>query len=480
MSRRMIKRARQLSDTAEKIANCDPKKSKLSSDPERSLLSKAVLSRPLTDSSFRTPRLSTQSGTPSQSVSTSDAESLSPIPVSRGALSRTSSRNLKENATSRRLASPFSSRPGSRAGSPLESRRRRLQDALKARTLSSDLSKRASASDLSHVSRGSSEGLANYPAEPQSTASECYASARMQTTHTRTSSIPTLPSVTSESFSGTSWLVPPNIQVRSPERLGHQVRTMDARLGSFYLDVPVQTSTPANKGKLVSPSRARRAQIYSDDSDAYMSDASDNFALKAATAARALIPPPSPRQPRRRRRTLMHVSSDSIFSSPLDFSTYITDEDSPGHIRKTSYITDVMAPKNMLDVSQSSVRKSDATQLAPAFSLSMAVSESRPPVFSTCVQDAPSRSLVHDDLGTLFADLDLNGVLTCKSFFSLLLTHVQEIVVGTQDLIMMIRVLMTIPEEELIYRTVHAVKEATQFGLQTLCDPLGRLLRLLS
>ena len=40
--------------------------------------------------------------------------------------------------------------------------------------------------------------------------------------------------------------------------------------------------------------------------------------------------------------------------------------------------------------------------------------------------------------------------------------------------------LMTIREVMLIYRTVHVVKEAIQFGLQTLCDPLGRLLRLLS
>lgn len=99
---------------------------------------------PQDDITFQTPFPSSHSVHESAVAKLLVPEQLSPVPATKRIVSRTSSRNLKENSThSQTLASPFSSRPGSAASSPKHkgrgrSSRRALRSSLhvKSQTLS--------------------------------------------------------------------------------------------------------------------------------------------------------------------------------------------------------------------------------------------------------------------------------------------------------------------------------------------------------
>lgn len=424
MSKRMIKRAFPGPSTSVHNADSnhhsnDSKRPKTSNDSEGSddmpqaLVSQSMFSRPLADNSFQTPRLPLAKTSPDST--SPEIEQFSPLPVPRRILSHSTSKYLKENVIfPNGLASPFSSRPSSRSGSPMEQKRRR--GALKSRTLSSNLSKRTSTSALPNV-LGAKIDLSTDPTHQNSVKSELSLSStgRTQpTTHARTSSIPTMSSSSFGSSATEKWFIPTNVLSRSPQQLNDQSGRFKSEHPSFYFDIPLQVSTPAQAGNPAVPRNAGRTQIYSDDSDAYMSDASDNFGLDTVAAARALIPPASPRQPQRRRRTILHVSSDSIFSSPLDFSAYITDEDSPGHIRRTMGNSGIHQAPRRSDVSLTSVPYFAPNSLDPAFSPDpfAVASKLRPAVRAVTprrTRSSESPRLESDELGNMFSGLALAG-----------------------------------------------------------------------
>ena len=94
------------------------------------------------NSMFETPCLPDKSLVKSYVIPLAD-DPISPVPIGRQILSRTTSRNLKENASRERafrrsLASPFNSRPPSRSPSPVKSSHATVNKALpsKSRTLS--------------------------------------------------------------------------------------------------------------------------------------------------------------------------------------------------------------------------------------------------------------------------------------------------------------------------------------------------------
>ncbi len=159
-----------------------------------------------------------------------------------------------------------------------------------------------------------------------------------------------------------------------------------------------------------------------------MSDASDNFGMDTVAAAKALVPPASPRQPQRRRRTILHVSSDSIFSSPLDFSAYITDEDSPGHVRRTTGNSGKHQGPRRSDVSLTSVPYYAPSSLDPAFSPDpfATFSKLQPAIRVVSPQrlhSSASPKLESDELGNMFSGLGLAGMFLGFKFISLCLTR---------------------------------------------------------
>ncbi|TCD71786.1 hypothetical protein EIP91_003129 [Steccherinum ochraceum] len=260
------------------------------------------------DPCYETPYVSLPQD-PSHVASTLHATSpdrMSPVPASRRILSRIGSRNLKENLSrndQRGLASPFHSRPGSRAASPDfvsqgPAKRPRLHT--KSRTLSSDM-----------LSRNQAPVLAVAPAVLQNKPQVA--------NHNRTASIPTIPSASLDDFDPQSWLVPPQALSRSPSSILAQLDDPQHEHPSFYFDAPAAVSTPARKTRATT-------SIYTDDS----------LGLGEEPSLAQLIPLIAPKQPgRRRRRTIMQAPDDSLFSSMLDFSAYITDEESPNHIRRS-------------------------------------------------------------------------------------------------------------------------------------------------
>ena len=331
--RRMRKRSRTLSrkSSASDLDSQGPvqKNSEdLRHNQRKSLATKAfpLNKQDINDLSYQTPR-PLESPVKPKNAEQDALEQLSPVPIARRMLSRMSSRNLKENRSNRNLASPFSSRPGSRSGSPEKpiqdnSKRPRLH--VKSRTLSSSI--------MSNVKNPNPANAFNNNFSGESVATT---STTQQIAHARTTSIPTIPSNPLGQISPQAWLVPPKAISRSPIALSVPPDVNEH--ASFYFDTPIEVSTPARDKKgFPDAQKTRQPSIYSDDSDFDMSDAPESPTKNPRTVLRALIPPASPRKPGRRRRTIMHVSSDSIFSDALDFSTYITDDESPGHIRRTT------------------------------------------------------------------------------------------------------------------------------------------------
>ncbi|KAG6374784.1 hypothetical protein JVT61DRAFT_4162 [Boletus reticuloceps] len=379
MARRMLKRSRRVA-LAEQIEdkNVEHIREHLAKRIKRNQVHISDLEHteafdvaPQDDVTFQTPF-------PSQSAreSTVDKplvpEQLSPVPVVNRVMSRTISRNLKENSThSQALASPFNSRPGSAAASPtLKSRgrssRRRSRISLhaKSRTLSGvfkensrPVSRKDSTASLKNTHAESSTRHIKhqrYPSGPSASymrsqpAQEDWIAPPKALSHTLGSSdIPLLP----RTLDGDNEIPSPGGSVRSG--------------GSFYADQPQFCSTPAisrlrkmpnlhgrqtrNDNFLASLS-LRKDSPDADDPDVEMMD--------------SMVPA---------QRQAIHLSGNSIFSSSDDFTFRslpahgeVHDGSQAGHSLARSFVAEYDIPLADSDHSPVSAAASEMLDLEGA------------------------------------------------------------------------------------------------------------------
>ncbi|GBE86537.1 hypothetical protein SCP_0904160 [Sparassis crispa] len=254
-------------------------------------------------------------------------ETFSPLPVSRFLLSRTSSRNLKENSSrigTRLLASPFSSRPGSRTSSPkagaktkatkrptFHSKSRTLSNSTFKHSINTNSSISGPRADILDPSVGVS---GSFYSNTPSTASIPDKPKASSTLHIRTGSIPSVPS--HQDFSQT-WLVPPQKLSRSPP-------PVDPEHPSFFTHVPNQMSTPPRKRRATTGAwQLNQNYPQPDDPNRPMPDQSTGVkAMMVDPSTPSSSPPEAPRPPRRRRRTVLSFSTER---SALDFSVPLSD-----------------------------------------------------------------------------------------------------------------------------------------------------------
>ena len=276
------------------------------------------------DSIFSTPSVSSQADPHNSKM---DAlvtqDKLSPIPIARRMLSRTSSRNLKENSSGtlrRGLASPFHSRPGSKLSSPVSTAKTKARHGLhiKARTLSSDLHQKIKPDlDIRPKQFMTLELDSILDSAYATSAPTTVVSA---TSHARTASIPGVKSSLLGNISPQTWLLPPKALSRSFVNLSDDIHldTFQAQHPSFYVDAPAKVSTPPRKR---STTITQRSFTVGQQTQGDQQPASEMQKIVTMTDMDNDVP----RLPRRRRRTVVHMSSDSIFSSALDFSAYSTE-----------------------------------------------------------------------------------------------------------------------------------------------------------
>lgn len=386
MSKRMAKRSRNPSNSQQFPARQDAtqrlaKKLKAHADPELLDASRDSPEMPVAntvfplqnqdvnETHFQTPRpsVSMESSMPVSTADTMLPEQFSPLPAARRILSRTSSRNLKENAD-RMLCSPFSSRPGSRGSSPLKrfaGHGKRPGLHAKSRTLSSSILQKSTSIAISSMHKDTRSPDRHVGTVP-------LLDTQQTTSHTRTASIPTISTSVSDEMSHNDWLIPAKALSRSPLA---SLEGPDEIQASFYFDIPNHISTPAKKKRAEIVPRIQRRSIYSDDSDIDIPDSDESpLDRKREEAKRTLPMPGSPRQLGRRRRTIMHVSRDSLFSSSLDFSAYVTDDEFPNHIRRAQ------GEHSLRGVSRVSDSANLGIDLAEAFSPEPSLSPLRPSV----------------------------------------------------------------------------------------------------
>lgn len=259
-----------------------------------------------------------------------EPDQLSPLPVARRMLSRTSSRNLKENSGSYRqgLASPFTSRPASRASSPRRASKtpgkRPLH--LKSRTLSSSFIKQQV--KPADVTRSASSRRHEDTTFDSIFSPTTHGPAPALSSHSRTGSIPVMPSSLLDHIPAQDWLVPAKALSRSPPSLEDmQLDHIAAEHPSFYLDEPARISTPPRKRRTtVTLKNFRPSVAESHHLDSISMDLTDPVtAAEEDVSVTDAEEERGPARPRRRRRTVVHMSGDSIFSSALDFSAYMTE-----------------------------------------------------------------------------------------------------------------------------------------------------------
>ncbi|CCM02565.1 uncharacterized protein FIBRA_04668 [Fibroporia radiculosa] len=269
---------------------------------------------------YKTPRPVSPSDTSVQSQ-LSEPQDFSPVPIAKRMLSRTSSRNLKENQVCH-LASPFSSRPGSRHASPMYApvrKRGGLQHSrshVKSRTLSTGLN--AAQLISKEKSYSGADTRARVPSSPHSRSqgnniNPLSIVKTSGTVHTRTSSIPTKFSV--HGYESDPWLVHPKQLTQSA--------WLDTEHSSFYLDTPNGISTPLRR------CRATTGDLWMQTNNS--EDESPGAGITEGDAERldlSLLNPPAVNAfvghspPRRRRRTMNYNADDGLlFSSILDFSS---------------------------------------------------------------------------------------------------------------------------------------------------------------
>ncbi|KAH7910298.1 hypothetical protein BJ138DRAFT_127873 [Hygrophoropsis aurantiaca] len=269
MSRRMLKRSRRAAypefddgDIIERKRVSErlrkkPKKSEALcqvSDPNAMTTSDLLPPDALT---FQTPFPSSDYINPLNITRPLIPEQLSPVPLSRSRLSRTSSRNLKENGRrSRFLESPFHSRPGSAAPSPQNKGRPRKNQNASLHTKSRTLS------------RGFEENRSKRSSRPDSYAS-CHNSTKNSpnklSMHQRRPSNPT-PSYMLEHITQQEWMIPPKALIRpSAARVTPPyLSPIPTQNSSFLSDHPQFYSTP-----LQCRAGSRTGLVPPDDSPIY-------------------------------------------------------------------------------------------------------------------------------------------------------------------------------------------------------------------
>lgn len=243
----------------------------------------------------------------------SSADQLSPLPISRRMLSRPSSRTLKENKVASDnlpLASPFHSHPSSRATSRSPARKtsvktpRRPRTHAKSRTLSGALTQKKINSIYS----------TNAPKSVMTSADDQHICMIQDSKepktgfHLRTASIPSL-----RQHSPEPWFVPAkNLIPVSDDAVGHEHV-------SFYFNVPNEVSTPPRRRhgtvsalKVCSAGESERSYLVGPGIDKGTDADMENYL--------SIHIPSSPRPVPVKKKTVVHLSSDSIFSSALDFS----------------------------------------------------------------------------------------------------------------------------------------------------------------
>ncbi|KAH0836476.1 hypothetical protein J3R83DRAFT_8085 [Lanmaoa asiatica] len=195
---------------------------------------------PQDDTTFQTPFPSSQSVHEPAVAKPLVPGQLSPVPVAKRVMSRTSSRNLKENsAHSQTLASPFSSRPGSAASSPKHKGRGRSSRRVsrnsfhaKSRTLSGVFKE-----NTRRVSRkDSTMSLKDTNGEPPAK-------------HIKHQRYPSSPSTSymRPQFAQEDWIAPPKALYRTLYDRD-EIPSSDGSAhsnASFYTDQPQACSTPA-------------------------------------------------------------------------------------------------------------------------------------------------------------------------------------------------------------------------------------------
>ncbi|KAH7885769.1 hypothetical protein F5I97DRAFT_1967275 [Phlebopus sp. FC_14] len=223
-------------------------------------------------------------------------ENLSPVPVAKRILPRTSSRNLKENNMSCPLSSPFHSRPGSAASSPKKK--------VKGKSLrASRISLRGVSRTLSGVLKENSRRISRKDST-MSLNENIKCSHAKPMMHQRYPSSPSTPYMRSRSVQQ-DWLAPPKGLPRTLSDRDLSPRESVVSTSSFFNGIPQFCSTPP-------VSRARRT-----DREA-PSDASDQPRPTVASGVHdADVQMTDDIFPRRQ---TIHISGNSIFSSSAEFS----------------------------------------------------------------------------------------------------------------------------------------------------------------
>ncbi len=335
------------------------------------------------------------------------SDQLSPLPVAKRIISRTSSRNFKENAGqrgSRSLASPFNSRPGSRVSSPKRPTKQRRAQHTKSRTLS-----QSGALKEKFVDRNVPSLNADLPLHPNATTIseiDTYDKAPVAA-HNRASSIPTFKPALDQ-----TWLVPPKALSRSPpvadsDTEGDNLRRMDVDLEhpSFGRDAPLYISTPPRRQRSATVGAWAHGLMPQIDAEppppvhSFRYDSEVDMTDSSRPGSPTVTRPARVNPPRRRRRTIVHMSSDSLFSSSLDFPALMSETE---RLPRAPAQEGSRSPQETVAVANS--------ELAPAFSLhNSPVETSRRASSDRTVTLARCGSFVPGSLVLADGDVNLSG-----------------------------------------------------------------------
>ncbi|OJT11228.1 hypothetical protein TRAPUB_12272 [Trametes pubescens] len=151
--------------------------------------------------------------------------------------------------------------------------------------------------------------------------------------HNRASSIPTFKPALDQ-----TWLVPPKALSRSPpvadsDTEGDNLRRMDVDLEhpSFGRDAPLYISTPPRRQRSATVGAWAHGLMPQIDAEppppvhSFRYDSEVDMTDSSRPGSPTVTRPARVNPPRRRRRTIVHMSSDSLFSSSLDFSALMSE-----------------------------------------------------------------------------------------------------------------------------------------------------------
>ncbi|KAH9943821.1 hypothetical protein B0H21DRAFT_475303 [Amylocystis lapponica] len=279
--------------------------------------------------SFQTPLSFLPSDQSMKSSPSAPLDQLSPVPIAKRVLSRTNSYNFKENrlgSALNGLASPFHSRPGSRAASPHGSVKNKIGRPpfhMKSRTLSTN--QRGDVTVIAPTLQPETSVLAPAPfidaLDPQPPMDVLTGKSKTTANvHIRTGSIPSISSSHND-MSPSSWLIPAKALTRPSPAMQLD---LDAEHSSFFYDAPNHVSTPPRKRRATTGTWALDKFPQCDENGGFPVPPNPSSDVNMAHASRPSTPPspkpPTP-PPRRRRRTIVHLPRNAQFSAVLDFSS---------------------------------------------------------------------------------------------------------------------------------------------------------------